>query len=87
MTHCLTQTVQSLTLPPVASLRGQTCIQQATDSLVFQEENGGQRDVDPRFNGLETLEAVLREAQCRLQLLEEQLDLPVIVPPKITPLS
>ena len=51
---------------------------------MFQEQNRRDRDLRPSFYRWKLLKAVLSEAQRALQLLEEQLSVPVIIPPKIT---
>ncbi len=66
----MAQAVQALGLSPLAA------VGEVLSEFVFQEQNRRQRDLGPGPHRAIVWEAVLREAQCRLQLLIEQLDLP-----------
>jgi hypothetical protein len=74
--EALTEAVPPLPGPPLPCLGGLLAVGQPTGSQVLQKKHRRQGRFDPPLHGGEVFDAVPREARCRLQLLEEQLDLP-----------
>ena len=72
----MAQAVQALGLPPLASVVAEAAVGEVLIAFVFQEQNRRPRDLGPGPHRAIVLEAVLREAQRRLQFFKDKLDLP-----------
>ncbi len=77
----MAQSMETLSLPPLPTLLAQATVLHVRDPLVFQIQHRRDGKVDPCLDSAEVDEAVLRKTQCRFDLLKEQLDVPVILPP------
>ncbi len=85
--NALAQPVGALMSPPIALRVARPTTSQLFGAVPFQVHKRRQRQFRPAFHAGELLELVLMKTERGLQFLEEQLSVPIIIPPKITLLS